>query len=302
MKRVWLICICLSVLMFPQVILRCHEKNLQQLKETRPKEQFERMHPIRVLHEDKVLLMDLETYVLHVLQGEMPSSFHIEALKAQAVAIRTYTLRSMSKGKKHMFADVCTDSTCCQAYNAIAKDRRTYESAVESTFGQVLTFENDLIEATYFSSSGGRTEAAEDVWGSARPYLQSKASHGEEKSPYHVNQTLLPVDTFLDKLGMELAQGQSCEISVVAYTKGGGVRTLRVCHQIFTGLQLRQKLSLRSTAFTIELLGDTVQITTKGNGHRVGMSQYGANAMAAKGSTYQEILAYYYPGTDLIDG
>lgn len=300
MKRFWLICICLLVLIFPEIVLQCKQKNLQKLQETQPQVNTEKSQQIRVLHEDKVLLMDLETYVLHVLQGEMPASFHPEALKAQTVAIRTYTLRNMNIGKKHIFSDVCTDSTCCQAYQTNSADT-VYQRAVEDTWGQVLTYDNDFVEATYFSSSGGYTEDAEDVWGSARSYLQSKASPGEENSPYHLNQILIPLDTFLDKLGIELAQGQSCEISDRTYTKGGGVKTLRVCHQIFTGLQLRQKLSLRSTAFTIDLLGDTVQITTKGNGHRVGMSQYGANAMATSGKTYEEILAYYYPGTNLVD-
>lgn len=260
---------------------------------------------VNVLHENTIRKLELEEYVTGVLLGEMPTSFHIEALKAQAVAIRTYTLQKMSVGTKHDLADVCTESACCQAYiplsteNSVTTQQSRAQQAVRETNGQVLTYKGELIEATYFSASGGKTEAAKDVWGKNRAYLQSKVSAGENENPYHENQISISMDDFINKL--ELDKGQPIKISDIHYTHGGGVSTLRIANQEFTGIEIRKRLSLNSTAFSIAITDGQVRITTKGKGHRVGMSQYGAEAMAQEGKTYDEILSYYYSGAKLID-
>ncbi len=249
--------------------------------------------------------MALEDYVVCVLLAEMPSDFDTEALKAQAVAARTYTLKRQQAGDKHKNAAVCTRSSCCQAYcpqEDFLVSGETKEAlqkmidAVHSTEGQVLTYDGKLIEATYFSCSGGRTEAAVEVWGSEVAYLQAVDSPGEENATHYVDTVTFSLQEFSEKLGVTLSGNW---LGQITYTDGGSVDTIAIGGKEFTGTALRQKLGLRSTAFVITSLGDRVTITTKGFGHRVGMSQYGAEAMAVQGKDYKEILAHYYPGTAL---
>ena len=249
--------------------------------------------------------MDLDAYLLRVVLAEMPASFEMEALKAQAVVARTYTARAYTTGGKHGDGSVCTDSGCCQAYitekeylekggsmESVAKIR----GAVEETSCQVLTYEGELIEATYFSCSGGITEDAAAVWGTEYPYLQSVESPGEEGASVYTVTTGWSVRELCTLLGLEDTRPV---LGTVTYTDGGGVDTMVLCGKRFRGTELRQLLGLRSTAFTVAVEGDTVTITTRGYGHRVGMSQYGADAMALNGSSCEEILAHYYQGTEI---
>lgn len=247
-------------------------------------------------------IMDLEEYLVGVVLGEMPASFDPEALKAQAVVARTYTLRHREIGSKHDDADVCTDSACCQAYREPSANEASVDkirSAVEATRGQVLTYGEELIEATYFSSSGGKTEDAKAVWGSDLPYLQSTDSPEDSYESITVRSVTLSSQEFQKALGRDLKGECSTWFGPVSYTKGGGVEKIAIGGSTYTGTEIRKLLDLRSTAFQISVTGDTVTITTRGYGHRVGMSQYGAEAMAVTGSTYDEILAHYYRGTVL---
>ena len=257
---------------------------------------------ICVQKNESIEKMLLEEYVLSVVLAEMPVDFEIEALKAQAVVARTYTCRKMEK-PKHNNAHVCTDSRCCQAYMDIAQflssggtreDLEKVQSAVESTSGLVLLYRGELIDATYFSCSGGKTEDAAAVWGSAVPYLQSVESPGEEYASHYIDTVQFSVGEFAKKMGLELTENPGTWIKNVKYTSGGGVASVVLQGKTFSGTEIRQKLGLRSTAFVITITGETVTITTKGFGHRVGMSQYGAEAMAVQGSNYQEILNHYY--------
>ena len=256
---------------------------------------------VRVLTDDEVITMELEAYIVCVVLGEMPADFESEALKAQAVVSRTYTC-NRKENPKHNHADVCTDSACCQAfisdniYDESEAVVMRIRDAVEQTKGQVLTFEDEIIEATYFSCSGGKTEDAKSVWGSDVPYLQSVDSPGEEMAEHYTDTVRISAEEF--RKALAISDGP-IRIENIRYTKGGGVLDLSVNGTAFSGTQLRKLLQLRSTAFVITVMGDSVTITTKGFGHRVGMSQYGAEAMALKGKTYQEILAHYYIGTEL---
>lgn len=269
--------------------------------EREPSEEIPEEKILQVLMPDgAVCKMALENYVLGVVLGEMPASFETEALKAQAVVARTYALRE----KRHQNADICTDHTCCQAYcapeaytggkNALEKVR----TAVFATAGQVVTYQGDLIEATYFSCSGGKTEDAVAVWGQSVPYLQAVDSPGEEKAANYLKTIFMSASEFSAAFG-GLPGSPNTWIGKITYTKGGGVDTITIGGRTYKGTQVRQKLGLRSTAFVITVVGSSVTITTKGNGHRVGMSQYGADAMAVSGSSYEDILAHYYPGTYL---
>ena len=261
---------------------------------------------IPVLHNDGIVRqMALDDYIFCVVLAEMPASFEAEALKAQAVAARTVALRCTQSDNRHSGA-ICTDSRCCQAYMAeesyraaggtdtdIAKIR----AAVRDTTGQVLTYDGELIEATYFSCSGGYTEDAAAVWGSDVPYLQAVASPGEEQAEKFRQTVSFSSKEFADRLGRGLTGSCESWLGAVTRTEGGGVGTMIIGGKTYKGTELRTLLGLNSTAFTITAQGQTVTVTTSGWGHRVGMSQYGADAMAVAGSTYEQILAYYYQGT-----
>ncbi len=252
---------------------------------------------------------DLDAYLVGVVLAEMPASFEMEALKAQAVAARTYAWKAYTTGGKHGDGSVCTDSGCCQAYiseedylskNGNRENLNRVRSAVYATSGQVVTYEGELIEATYFSCSGGSTEDAQAVWASDLPYLQSVDSPGEEAAAWYQDKVSFSFQEFQDKLEVTLDGEPEEWFGEVAYTDGGGVASMEIGGEAYAGTWLRSKLGLRSTAFSVAV-GSDITITTRGYGHRVGMSQYGADAMAVNGSTYREILAHYYTGTEVTE-
>ena len=258
--------------------------------------------------ENGTVQQPLDTYLTSVVLAEMPVSFEDEALKAQAVVARTYALRAVNGASKHDGAAVCTDATCCQGYltvDAFLQKGGKEETVahilelVKATQNQVLTYDGELIEATYFSCSGGRTEDAVAVWGTDVPYLQSVESPGEEHAAHYSDTYTMTPEEVASKLGISFSGNPDTWFGNVTYTAGGGVAEMEIGRQVFTGTQLRNLLGLRSTAFTVKAGKDQIIITSRGYGHRVGMSQYGADAMAATGSGYQEILSYYYQGTSL---
>ena len=255
----------------------------------------------------EVVQEDLENYLVGVVLAEMPAAFESEALKAQAVVARTYALRRCETGNKHGGA-VCRDPACCQAY----KDPVEYvqnggaqsnvdkiAQAVSATAGQVLTYEDKLIDATYFSCSGGTTEDALAVWGTDIPYLQSTSSPGEEEAAHFTDTEIFSPDDLALFLDLTPEGDPEDWFGQVTYTTGGGVDTMEICGHTYKGTELRTLLGLRSTDFTVNVTDEGIVFVTHGYGHRVGMSQYGADAMAVAGSTYDEILAHYYQGTIL---
>lgn len=262
--------------------------------------------PVKVRHgESLVTETDMDGYLVGVVLKEMPASFEEEALKAQSVVARTYARKAYSTGGKHGDGSVCTEPSCCQAWISEAdylgqggspENVEKVRSAVRSTSGLVLTYRGELIEATYFSCSGGRTEDAVAVWGTEFPYLQAVDSPGEEEAAHYEDAMVFTREELEEKLGVMLG---TIIVEAVTYTNGGGVDTISFGGKYFTGTEIRSLLGLRSTAFDLSTAGDTIIITTKGYGHRVGMSQYGADAMALEGSTYEQILSHYYQGTEL---
>lgn len=260
-----------------------------------------------LMNDNRIQLLDINDYLTCVVLREMPASFEPEALKAQAVVARTYALRRQASGGKHDDAAVCTNSDCCQGYydlNDYLNNGGTKENidkirnAVELTDNLVLVYNGELIDATYYACSGGMTEDAKAVWGVDVPYLQSTVSPGEEKAAHYVDTVTFRAADFMQKL--KLSANKQLQIGKITYTSGGGVDKINICGEEFKGTELRRKLGLRSTAFVISVVGNTVTVTTKGYGHRVGMSQYGADAMAVNGSAFPDILAHYYRGTQLV--
>lgn len=270
---------------------------------------IESEYRMRLKNGESVTEEDLENYLVGVLLAEMPAGFHVEALKAQAVAARTYTRKAWQTGGKHGDGSVCTEAVCCQSWMApedfleLGGNHTELEKvadAVRSTAGQVLIYDGALIEATYFSASGGKTEAAVAVWGTDFPYLQSVESPGEESAAYHRDTAVFTPEEFSALLGITLEGDPDTWFDMAQYTQGGTLSRIRICGGEFSGVELRSALGLRSAAFSVDVVSGNIVITSQGYGHRVGMSQYGAEAMAAGGSSFVEILAHYYPGTDLI--
>ncbi|MBE6987010.1 MAG: stage II sporulation protein D [Ruminococcaceae bacterium] len=321
MERNWkqLVAVFLLGFMMPGIAIRIgsmlvHVPNTAQ---TQPSETINITVPSQPAHSEEVFIpvltdsgtvqvMELESYLLGVLLGEVPASFEMEALKAQAVVARTYTLYCTDAMDRHMGAAVCTDSTCCQSYyseqdyitaGGLQEEVEKIRAAIAETKNQILTFEGSLIMATYFSCSGGRTEDAVAVWGTDMPYLQSVESPGEEQAKVFTKTVYYTSEEFASLLGRTLVGDPHSWIGPATYTNGGGVALMAVAGRSYTGTELRKLLSLNSTAFTMTADNGGIWITTTGKGHRVGMSQYGADAMAVSGSSYTQILAHYYPGT-----
>ena len=260
----------------------------------------DRVH-LRVLHGERVEDMSLSSYLAGVVGAELPGSFPIEAKKAQAVAARTYALRQAREGK-HPQADICTDSSCCQAWTPLLDPEA--EQAVRETDGLVLVYEEKLIEATYFSCSGGRTETAAAVWGSDIPYLQAVDSPGEEDAPRFREEVELSTADFAARLQTMdpgfLPMGAAPQwFGEIRYTVGNGVESVEIGGCSFRGTELRKIFGLRSTNIRFSVTEDTVTISTLGYGHRVGLSQYGARAMALEGKSFAEILCHYYRNTKI---
>lgn len=274
------------------------------------------------LHEEnKIEKMALEEYVKGVLSAEMPAAFEPEALKAQAVAARTYAVKHMrtfggSGVEGQPEADVSTDFTKDQAWlsEKTMKERwgskyREYwkkiEQAVEKTRGQIVAYENQPISALFHSTSAERTASAKEVWGYDYPYLQSVECRWDKASPRYSDTKAVSVADLNAALGegagsVAAMQGGMDQIAkVLSLTESGRVKEVRIGSKTFSGQEARRLLGLRSENFTAEQRGDQLIFHTLGYGHGVGLCQYGANGMAKEGKGYQEILKYYYTGVDL---
>lgn len=249
--------------------------------------------------------MELETYLVGVILAEMPTSYDHDALCAQAVVARTYALKRQA-GERHPKGAVCTDPDCCQAYVSVEayletlgypQDVSAAEAAVKATQGMVVTYDGELIEATYFHCAGGRTEKALAVWGVDYPYLQAVESPGEEEMDGYYQRRFYTKEELESLLDRQLSGTSKDWLGWTSYTVGNGVERTYFAGNVYTGVELRSCLHLNSTVFFMEPAEDGLWITTLGKGHRVGMSQTGAQAMALQGSSWQQILAHYYPGT-----
>ncbi|MCI8398107.1 MAG: stage II sporulation protein D [Oscillibacter sp.] len=270
--------------------------------------------PLRVLDNGAVREMDLGTYLVGVVRAEMPASFPLEALKAQATAARTYTLYKLISGGSHGdTAHICTDSTCCQAYidedRARAnwgEDANAYEEkirqAVLQTDGQAILYNGAPILAVFHSSSAGLTRAAGQVWQNDLPYLQAVESpEPNDRIPnYYSRADFTPADfrtRFLASHPEANLSGSPTQwLTNPTTDSAGSVLTVTVGGVTIRGTQLRTILGLRSACFTWEATEKTISFYVTGYGHGVGMSQYGAKQMADSGADFREILTHYYTG------
>lgn len=248
----------------------------------------------------------IEEYVIGVVAGEVPASFDLEALKAQAVASRTYALEHKQRSKTNY--DVM-DNTQNQVYinyedmknkwkNNYDENLNKITNAVNSTKGEVLLYDNNLIDAMFFSTSNGYTENSENVFSSKKPYLVSVPSPWDkQKSPVFKTTSLISKKEFLFNLG--LPDSNEINISDVKTTNTKRVISLNINGKKFKGSEIKSIFKLRSTSFSIEIKEDKVNFIVNGFGHGVGMSQYGANGMAKEGYDYKDILKHYYKNCEI---
>ncbi|MBU8881078.1 stage II sporulation protein D [Bacillus sp. FJAT-29790] len=255
--------------------------------------------------------LPLEKYLVGVVASEMPSDFEKEALKAQALTARTYIVSQMLNENKEKLPEgaLVSDTELHQVYKNDEELKQIFGSdynlaikkiteAVNETSGQIITYDGSPITATFFSTSNGFTENSEAIWASAYPYLKSVESPWDTKSPKFGGQKVFTVSEFEKKLGVKLPNNSTIG-NVTERTAGKRVGKVEINGTVVEGKDIREKLGLKSTDFTWERKGDNIVINTKGYGHGVGMSQYGANGMAAEGKNYKEIIAHYYKGVEI---
>jgi len=244
-----------------------------------------------------VVNLDLEEYVIGVVAAEMPASFNLEALKVQAILARTYALKSKQTGKK------LTDTVSTQVYidtnqmkNKWGSDYSKYynkiKKATTQTKGMYIIYNGSIIDAVYHSTSNGYTEDSTEVWGYSLPYLKSVESSWDKNVSSYQRTKEFKVDEVLKLLGVDNLEN----IEIISHNSSGRVSKVKVGDTTYSGVDFRSLLSLRSTDFDIELNESSIKITTRGYGHGVGLSQYGANEMANMGYSYLRIISHYYKG------
>ena len=301
MKKIILITI--FVILIPYLVVTLF------MKEEQIKFYYSENQIVRVKREEtgKIERVPFEKYIRGVLAAEMPTSFHIEALKAQAVAARSYVLKKMEQNKVETFDVVDTVSN--QVYlsddelkekwkdSYVSKINKVTKAVIETT-GEYLEYNGEVAEAFFFSTSSGKTENVEDVFSEKLPYLRSVDSTWDaDVSPVFQVENRFTLEKFYQLLGLKYQN--NIDVKIIKTTSTGRVKELTINGTIFSGSTVYQKLKLRSTFFEIKKIGTEVIVTTKGYGHGVGMSQYGAEGMAKEGYTYDKILKHYYQGINI---
>ena len=318
MRRSMAAALVLTVLLFGGAYLAAGGERVPETREGDAQEQSaqgQRDSAVLLTVQDgeTVESMALDQYLRGVVRGEMPASFELEALKAQAAAERTYVYYQLAAGRKeaHPDADVCTDPGCCSAWLSEEAAREKWgedfdgwesriEEAVAATDGQTALYDGQPILAVFHSSSAGKTAEAGDVWSGDVPYLRSVDSpEGEETVPNYYSAaefTAAEAKTLLAQAHPELtfSGGPDKWFGAAERDDSGRVSTVEVCGAPLRGVEVRRIFSLRSACFTIDAAADRVTFRVTGYGHGVGMSQYGANELARQGKTWQEILMWYY--------
>lgn len=300
MKKIMIFIILL--IFIPFFIVLIYNKNYKEIELNYITTRYIR---VKRLNTNNIETIPLEEYIVGVLAGEMPINFDIEALKAQAVASRSYALKRIEYNKDKEYDVV--DSILNQVYldneylkkawgNNYVKNINKLRKAVNATIDEYLSYNSLVVDALFFSTSNGYTEDSQAVFNFECDYLKSVESpwDSEVSSAYLTNKTL-SLKEFYQKLN--LPYNKNLNVEILKRSSTNRILLLKINNQEFKGTELYSKLLLRSTDFTITLLGDNVKITTKGYGHGVGMSQYGALGMAKKGYTYEEILKHYYKNT-----
>ncbi|CDE91028.1 stage II sporulation protein D [Clostridium sp. CAG:389] len=296
------------------------EQNVENQTQTSNQNEYNysKYGTISLLHKKtgEVEQVNLDEYLCNVVSAEMPANYEIEALKAQAIVARTYTIYKILN-KKHDTADICDDSTCCQAW--ISKDDRLARweesqresnwqkivSAVNDTKGKIITYDDKPIDAFFHSNSGGVTEVPVNVWGgTGYPYLQSVETSGEDTYTQYSSEVVFTQEQLINKLKEKYSDisidfSNSDDIKIMEYTESTRVKTVKFGNHEISGVEARSLLGLRSTNFEISIDDDNIKFSVKGYGHGVGMSQTGADSMAKQGSSAEDIIKHFYTGVEV---
>ena len=277
---------------------------------------------IKLLHSKtgQIEEVQLDSYLYGVVSAEMPADYEIEALKAQAVVARTYTIYKIQNAKgKHGEADICDDFACCQAW--ILKEDRMNKweeskreenwnkivEAVNNTVGKVITYDGSPINAFFHSNSGGTTEVPINVWGgSAYPYLQVVQTAGEDTYKQYASEVSLTKEEVIQKIkqtheDIVIDYNLPDQIKILEYTESGRVKTIQFGNVNLSGVEARTIFGLKSSNFTVQIEEEQVKFEVKGYGHGVGMSQTGADTLAKEGKTYEEIIKHFYKDVEIVD-
>ena len=257
---------------------------------------------VKQVSKNEIIELDLEDYLIGVVAGEMPISFEEEALKAQAVVARTYALRRVNNNNEYDVVDttknqVYLDNERLQAAwgNNYEKNMAKVKKAVEETSHECIFYNDKLIDALFFSTSVGMTENSEEIFPNKLPYLRSVSSSWDEN--VYQGKYTFKLEKFYELL--KIPYSKNLNVEKTSVTSTGRVKEIKINGVLFTGQKVQQLLSLRSNYFTISKNGNNIIIETKGYGHGVGMSQYGANGMAKEGYSYREIIDHYYQDVEL---
>lgn len=295
------------------------KKNEPEQEDFGPPFDYGQINEIQVLIKStgEIKTMHLDEYLKGVVCAEMPAEYEPEALNAQAVVARSYTLYKIEQNagkdiKEHNGADICDDSGHCQAW--ITKEYRLsrweeqnrelywnkIEKAIENTKGEIITYNGKVIDAFFHANSGGKTEIAVNVWGGDLPYLQSVETFGEEEYTQYNSTVELTKEEFIDKMKQKYSSfkidfnNQKEQLKVTEYTEGNRVKEIQIGNISLSGVDVRNIFGLKSANFSVSIENNKVIFTVHGYGHGVGMSQTGANTMAKQGSNYQEIIQHFY--------
>lgn len=320
MKRLifFIVILVLLINLLPFLILQIVQKDEIKLKINPQK-------TVRVWMEKEhvVKTIPLEEYIVGVVAAEMPASFSEDALKAQAISARTYTINKIQIARDvvdnpHPNADVCNSPLHCQAWISVKEQnarwgllkalyyREKIQSAVEATKGLVITYQNKLIDPVYHSTCAGHTEDASEVWQYDAPYLKGVSCNYDKASPKYssiVKVSLKNIDRiFGTKISRQSAFRSffSSPINITARTNGGRVRSIKIGDKEFSGVEVRAKLNLNSAKFNIKASKNEIIFYVQGYGHGVGMCQFGAGGMASQGKSYEDILHYYYSDIKIV--
>lgn len=297
------------------------ENEVQEQNINQKEYNYKEYNTIKLLHAStgNVEEINLDEYLYGVVSSEMPVDFEIEALKAQAIVARTYTVYKLKNENKHENANICDDSKCCQAWiskedrlNRWDEDKRESNwnkivTAVNETKGKIITYNNEPINAFFHANSGGTTEAPINVWGgSGYPYLQAVSTSGEENYSQYSSEVSLTRAELESKIrekynDFEIDWNQEKSIEVLEYTNGNRVKTIRIGNKNLSGVEIRTIIGLKSANFEVNIEGDNVKFNVKGYGHGVGMSQTGADSMAKEGKNYEDIIKHFYTGVEIKD-
>lgn len=295
------------------------QENTDKIEDSSEKYDYKKYGTIKLLHAKtgEIEEVALDSYLCNVVSAEMPVDFDEEALKAQAVVARTYTIYKI-ENKKHENADICDDSTCCQAW--VSKEIRfsrweeakrennwaKIEKCVNETKGKIITYQNKPINAFFHSNSGGTTELPVNVWGGGEnlPYLKVVETAGEEGYTQYSSEVVLSKEELINKLKVKYEDinvnfENEDDIKILEHTDSGRVRTIKFGNHELSGVETRTLLGLKSTNFEIQKQDGNIKFTVKGYGHGVGMSQTGADTMAKQGKNYEEIIKHFYSGVEI---